>query len=107
MPLPTENALDIRSMGAVANNVEFDNASIINKALEQAEKIGGTVVAAGGDYTCKTVFLHSNVTLFIEYGSSIIANEIRQGISRIKPIQKSSVICSFHPPRRKCNCQQF
>lgn len=86
MPLPAENVIDIRSMGAVADDMKFDNAPIINKALEQAEKIGGTVLVAGGDYTCTTVFLRSNVTLFIEYASSIIANEIRQGISRVKPI---------------------
>lgn len=79
MPLPAENVIDIRSMGAVANNTEFDNAAIINNALEQAEKIGGTVLVAGGDYTCTTVFLRSNVTLFIEYGSSIIANETGRG----------------------------
>ncbi|MDE5605463.1 MAG: hypothetical protein K2I73_07765 [Eubacterium sp.] len=79
MELPTENVFDIRSFGAVANDENFDNAPYINKAIEAASETGGTVLIAGGDYTSTTVFLQSNVTLFIERGSSIIANTTGEG----------------------------
>lgn len=59
MPLPAENVIDIRSMGAVADDMKFDNAPIINKALEQAEKIGGTVLVAGG-----RLHLHNDFSAF-------------------------------------------
>lgn len=79
MDLPEKNVFDIRCFGAVADNEEFDNAPYINMAFEAAERIGGTVLIAGGDYTSTTVFLKSNVNLFIEKGSSICANKTGKG----------------------------
>lgn len=79
MDLPSEYVFDIRFFGAVANDKTFDNAPYINMALEAASKIGGTVLVAGGDYTSTTVYLKSNVTLFIEKASSISANETGKG----------------------------
>jgi polygalacturonase len=77
--LPEKNVFDIRFFGAVANDVDVDNALYINMAFEAAEKVGGTVLISGGDYTSTTVFLKSGVTLFIERGSSITANETGKG----------------------------
>lgn len=73
--LPTENIYNISNFGAVPNDKSIDNAPFINKAICEAEKTGGIVLINGGDYTSTTVFLKSNVTLFIAEGSSITANE--------------------------------
>lgn len=72
---PKDNVYDIRLFGAIANDVSIDNANSINMAFEAAEKTGGTVLVSGGDYTTTTVFMKSNVTLFVERGSSLTANE--------------------------------
>lgn len=77
--VPKENVFDIRDFGAVPNNPDIDNAPFINKAFEAAGAVGGTVLISGGSYTSTTVFLCSNTTLFIEYGSAIIANETGKG----------------------------
>lgn len=79
MPLPEHNVYDIRDFGAAANNTEIDNSVFINRAFEAAEKTGGTVLVCGGDYTTATVYLKSGVTLFIERGSSLTANETGLG----------------------------
>ena len=81
--IPKENVFDIRLFGAVANDPNIDNAPFINKALEMAETVGGTVLIAGGDYTSTTVFLRSNTTLFIAYGSAITANETGIGYTNM------------------------
>lgn len=73
--LLTENVYNINDFGALPNDKSIDNAPFINKAICEAEKTGGTVLINGGDYTSTTVFLKSNVTLFIAEGASIIANE--------------------------------
>lgn len=72
-PVPNDNVYDVRFYGA--NPKQEDNAPFINKAIEEASKIGGTVLVSGGDYISTTVYLRSNVTLFIERGSSICANK--------------------------------
>lgn len=73
--LPTENIYNISDFGAVPNDNSIDNAPFINKAICEAEKTSGTVVISGGDYTSTTVFIKSNITLFITEGASINANE--------------------------------
>ena len=77
--IPKENIFDIRDFGAVPNNSDIDNAPFINRAFEEASAVGGTVLVSGGSYTSTTVFVRSNTTLFIEYGSAIIANETGLG----------------------------
>lgn len=72
---PSDNIYDIRAYGAAANCCEADNAVYINKAISDAAKTGGTVIIDGGDYTSTTVFLKSNITLFIASGSSITADK--------------------------------
>lgn len=71
-PLPTENVFDIRDYGASPK--EADNAGAINIAVALAAECGGTVLVSGGDYTATTIYLPSNVTLFIEKGAAITAN---------------------------------
>lgn len=70
--LPTENVFDIKFYGANPNLQ--DNAKYINMAIDEASKCGGTVLISGGDFVTTTVYLKSNVTLFIEKDSSLSSN---------------------------------
>lgn len=73
--VPKDNVYDIREFGAVANDVNIDNAIFINKAFEEAERTSGTVLICGGEYSSSTVFIKSNTSLFIQYGNAIVAKE--------------------------------
>ena len=78
--LPSENAYYITDFGAAANDKSVDNSKAINDCIETCyNNGGGYVIVSGGSYTSKTVKLRSNVTLFIEYGSSIVADESGEG----------------------------
>ncbi len=75
LELPLENAVYIRDFGAVSNDESVNNAQSINSAIEYCnENGGGIVVVDNGAYTCGTVYLKSNVVLYIEKYSSIIAS---------------------------------
>ncbi|MDE5985348.1 MAG: hypothetical protein K2H13_08860 [Eubacterium sp.] len=69
--LPSENVFDIRDFGAEISC--DDNAEFINKAVNAAAEVNGTVLIDGGDYSSGTVILKSGITLFISNGSSIIS----------------------------------
>lgn len=86
---PEGEIFDIKFYGANPNLP--DNALFINKAIDEAAKVGGTVLVSGGDFTCTTVFLKSNVTLFIEYGSSLCANTTGIGYNHKGIIHADSV----------------
>lgn len=75
--IPNENVFDIRDYGA--NVKMLDNAVYIQMAIDDASKSGGTVLVCGGEYVTTTVFLKSNVTLFIEKNSSLSANKTGVG----------------------------
>lgn len=73
--LPLENAVYIRDFGAISNTKTVNNAQSINSAIDFCSKNGGGIVVVdNGDYTSGTVYLKSNVVLYIEKGSSIIAS---------------------------------
>ena len=77
---PEENAYRITDFGAKANDKTVDNSVFINRCIDLCSKNGGgTVVVDGGSFTSKTVFLKSNVTLFICQGSEIVAEESGEG----------------------------
>ena len=79
---PSGRVYDIRDYGA--SPALEDNAHAINVAAALAcENGGGTVYVAGGEYVCTTVFLKSNVTLFIEYGSAIKSNKTGEGYNHL------------------------
>jgi len=75
--LPTEKVFDIRDYGADVNAA--DNAPALNIAVSLAAECGGTVLVDGGDYVTTTVYLKSNVTLFIARGASLSANKTGEG----------------------------
>lgn len=80
--IPTEKTYFITDFGAVANDKSIDNADKINACIDECSKNGGGyVVVSGGDFTTKTVELKSNVTLFVEKNSSLVAEESGEGFS--------------------------
>jgi polygalacturonase len=74
---PKDNVFDIRAFGA--DVALKDNAEYINKAVDEAAKVSGTVLVSGGDYVTTTVVLKSNVTLFVERDSSLCSNKTGEG----------------------------
>lgn len=72
---PKENVYYIRDFGAVPNNTEVNNAGCINEAVNFCSQSGGGVVIVdGGSFTTGTVFLKSNVLLYIAENSAICAS---------------------------------
>ncbi len=75
LTLPLDKAVFVRDFGAIPNETTINNAQSINTAIENCSKNGGGIVVIdGGDYTSGTVYLKSNVVLYIEKDSSIIAS---------------------------------
>lgn len=75
LQLPLHDAKYIRDFGAKPDNSAINNAKMINIAIETCHKNGGGIVVAdGGNYTCGTIYLKSNVVLYIADGSSLVAS---------------------------------
>ena len=75
LQLPLDNAVYIRDFGAISDNSTVNNAQAINSAIEFCNKNGGGIVVVDdGAYTSSTIYLKSNVVLYIEKDSSIIAS---------------------------------
>ena len=73
--IPLENAIFVRDFGAKPNDISFNNAKYINEAIIHCNKNGGGfVVVDGGNFTSGTIYLKSNVVLYIANGSAIIAS---------------------------------
>lgn len=80
MPLPPGRVYDVREYGAVPNDRQRLATLGVNYAISLCAKNGGgTVLLSGGDYYCQTVELKSNVTLFIEKGSRLVASQTLGG----------------------------
>lgn len=85
--IPDNKAFFITDYGAKADDTAFDNSPIINKCIDDCfQSGGGFVVVSGGNYTVRTVRLKSNVTLFVEYGSSLTAHESGEGFENMAMI---------------------
>lgn len=70
-----ENPILIEDFDAIPNNSNVNNSQAINTAIACCyENGGGVVVVSGGNYTCGTIYLKSNVILYIEKDSSIVAS---------------------------------
>ncbi len=73
--LPLYDAVYIRDFGAKPDDVTVNNAPMINTAIASCHKNGGGIVVVdGGNYTCGTIYLKSNVVLHIVDGSSLVAS---------------------------------
>lgn len=78
---PTAAVFDIREYGADVSKA--DNAPYINRAVSAAAISGGTVLVSGGEYVTTTVHLKSNVTLFIDGQSALVANKTGEGYNHL------------------------
>lgn len=68
-----EGWVDVRKFGARGDGVKIDTPAI-NRAIEAVAKAGGgTVYFPAGTYACYTIRLKSNITLYLEQGSVILA----------------------------------
>src|SRR5690348_10959969 len=66
-------AFDVKAFGAKGDGTTIDSPAI-NKAIEAAAAAGGgTVVFPAGNYLCYSIRLKSNVALYLEEGSTVIA----------------------------------
>lgn len=75
-----ENYYDITDFGASVEKGEEENTKAVQKAIDECAKNGGgTVLIKGGKYIVTTLFLHSDITLFIEKSSSLSANKSGKG----------------------------
>ena len=70
-----DNATYVKDFGVIPDNSCVNNAICINNAITKCNETGGgVVVISGGNYTCGTVYLKSNVILYIDKDSSIVAS---------------------------------
>ena len=77
-----EICYNIRAFGADTAKSEAANTKAIQTAIDEcSDNGGGTVLIEGGCYVTTTLFLKSDVTLFIEKNSSISANTSGKGYS--------------------------
>lgn len=75
-----ESCYNIKTFGADVNNNEDENTAAIQAAIDMCNKNGGgTVLVEGGCYVVTTLFLRSDVTLFIEKDSALLANTTGKG----------------------------
>jgi len=72
---PPASSFDVRSFGATGDGKTLDTAAI-NKAIDAAAAAGGgTVRIPAGSYICHSIHLKSNVALYLDQGSKIIASD--------------------------------
>ncbi len=80
-PLP-EKCYDVRKFGADTNKTHKENTKAIQSVIDECSKNGGgTVLISGGKYEVTTLFLRSDITLFIDKDSSLSANATGKGYS--------------------------
>ncbi len=67
------NAYDVRAFGAKGDGTTLDTAAI-NRAIDAAAAAGGgTVRFPAGSYLSFSIHLKSNITLYLDQGSAIVA----------------------------------
>ena len=70
---------DVKVYGAKGDGVTIDTPAV-NKAIEAATAAGGgTVRFPPGVYACYSIHLKSNVALYLDQGSTILAAEVPEG----------------------------
>ncbi|HXD30364.1 MAG TPA: glycosyl hydrolase family 28-related protein [Pyrinomonadaceae bacterium] len=72
---------DVRKFGAQGDGKKLDTAAI-NRTIDAAAAAGGgTVFFPAGNYLSVSIRLKSNVALYLDHGSTIIAAEVGKGIA--------------------------
>jgi len=75
----TLGVFDVRSFGAKGDGKALDSPAV-NKAIDAAAAAGGgTVRFAAGTYRCFSIRLKSNVALYLDQGSTIMAADPKDG----------------------------
>jgi polygalacturonase len=70
---------DVRKFGATGDGKTLDTEAV-NRAIAAATRLGGTVVFPAGSYLCFSIRLKSQVHLYLQPGSAIVAaNSPRPG----------------------------
>ncbi|HEV8370225.1 MAG TPA: glycoside hydrolase family 28 protein [Pyrinomonadaceae bacterium] len=70
---------DVRAFGAKGNGKALDSPAV-NKAIDAAAAAGGgTVRFSAGTYRCFSIRLKSNVALYLDQGSTILAADPKDG----------------------------
>jgi polygalacturonase len=78
---------DITQFGAVPNGTTLATAAL-NKAIDAAAAAGGgTVYIPAGTFLCGSIHLKSNVTLYLDQGSTILASPDPAAYDRAEPNQ--------------------
>jgi polygalacturonase len=73
---PGKIAFNVREFGAAGDGHTLDSPAI-NRAIESAAAAGGgTVLFPAGTYSCYSLRLKSNVTLYLDQGSTILAADV-------------------------------
>src|SRR5205807_2194387 len=85
IPLPapmSPNSLNVRALGAKGDGKALDSPAI-NKAIEAAAAAGGgTVFFPAGSYRSFSIRLKSNITLYFDQGSVLVAASPKDGDGR-------------------------
>ena len=73
VPRPKPATFDVRAFGAAGDGSSLDTDSV-NKAIAAAAAAGGgTVHFPAGTYLCRSIHLMSNVDLYLNQGSTVVA----------------------------------
>jgi polygalacturonase len=76
---------NVRAFGAKGDGKALDTPAI-NKAIERAAKAGGgTVFFPAGSYLSVSIHLKSNITLYFDQGSTIVAADPKEGFKYDAP----------------------
>ncbi|MFD2162128.1 glycoside hydrolase family 28 protein [Paradesertivirga mongoliensis] len=76
---------DVKAYGATGNGTTVDSDAI-NKAINAAASAGGgTVIFPAGTYLSYSIRLKSNITLYLEQGSTILAASPKDGMGYDAP----------------------
>ena len=82
---PGSVVFDVRTYGAKADGKSLDSEAI-NKAIDAAARAGGgTVWLGAGTYRSFSIRLKSNITLYLDQGSTILAADPRDGDGKYDP----------------------
>jgi polygalacturonase len=71
---PSSGIFDVRHFGATGDGKTIDTAGV-NRAIEAAAAVGGTVYLPAGKFLCYSIHLKSNVALCLDQNAVIIAAE--------------------------------
>ncbi len=76
---------NIRQFGATGDGVTIDSDAV-NRAIDAAEANGGgTVYFPAGYYLCYSIHLKTNITLYLDQGSWVIAAETPAVVAALQP----------------------